>query len=275
MGRPLTARHGSGNARRAVTLGGFAVMIGLVATPVIAEPHELCPTRPGLDTPSCIVDPGHALLELGLADWTLDRGAGARTDTIATGQVLLRYGIDERTEVQLGWTAYGHRRIRDATGITDTGGVGDVTLALKRSLGEPNGPVAIQAYVSAPTGGEAIGAGDWQAGVLLPVSIPLPNDFELGLTPEVDWLANEDGKGHHFAYGTAFGVSKELAKSVTFTVEGKVTHDDEPGNRMTPVLASASLAWQTDDDDQFDIGVVKGVADAPDIEVYVGVSRRF
>ena len=247
-----------------------------VATVAHADLRDLCPTRPGLDTPPCTVDPGHAVAELGLVDWTHDgQGSAGRSDTLATGQMLVRYGLDARTEVQLGWTAFTHVRARDATGVAIQSGVGDVTVALKHGLSAANGPVAIQAYVSAPTASGGVGAGAWQSGVLLPVAIDVGHGLGLAVTPRIDWLANGSDDRHHLSYGSAFGVSDTLTKRLTVALEGSVVRDTDPAGATTPVLASLSLAWQPEKNTQFDLGAVKAVASAPDIELYLGVSRRF
>lgn len=257
--------------------------VTLMLTPTSAaradDLRELCPSRPGLNTPSCTVDPGHALVELGLVDWirdtTKDSGGGTRSDEVDGGQLLVHVGLDDRTEVQLGWTAIGQVRTRDAGGVSRDTGTGDVTLALRRGLGGPNGPVAVQPYVTLPVGGSAIGLGDYSAGVLLPVVIPVNDALTIDLTPEIDWLPDTDGDAHHAAYGSAFGATLELTKAVSASLEGAVTRDTDPSGAATSTVSSASLAWQPGKNTQFDIGVVKGVRHAPDIELYFGVSRRF
>lgn len=237
--------------------------------------RDLCPSRPGLNTPACTVDPGHLLVEAGIVDWTRDTAGDQRTDEIDTGQFLLHLGIDKRTEVQLAWTAYGEVRTRSSGGVMRDRGVGDVTIAVRRALAGPNGPVAIQSYVTLPVGGSALGLGDYSAGVLLPIAVPLGGTLTVEATPEIDWLPDSNGDAHHVAYGSAFGLAANLTKQVSLTVEGEVTRDDDPVNPITSEVASASLAWQPGGNTQFDVGVVKGLRHAPDIELYVGYSRRF
>lgn len=256
-----------------------AFVLGLASTARAEGLRELCPSRPGLNTPPCTVDKGHVLVELGLVDWTRDTtregGGVTRTDELDGGQLLVHVGLDDRTEVQLGWTAVGHVRTRDASGVSRDTGTGDVTLALRRGLAGANGPVAIQPYVTLPVGGSAIGLGDYSAGVLLPVAIELTNWLTLGLTPELDWLPNTDGDAHHAAFGSAFALTIDLSKAITASIEGAVTRDTDPSGSETSTVSSASLAWQPGKNTQFDLGVVKGGRHAPDVELYVGVSRRF
>ena len=256
----------------------FMIASMLVCAPAMAEERDFCASRPGLDTPPCIANVGRPVFELGITDWTLDRQADSRTDTLATGQALVRIGLADSTEVQIGWTAYGHVRTRDrASGATTrVGGIGDVTLALRRSLGPANGPIAIQPYVTLPTGGDAIGTGDWSAGVLLPIALPLGKGVQLALTPQVAAAVDSDGAGRHLAFGSAIGISTPLTPSLSGAIEASVARDDDPTGASTTALASASLACMVAPNTQLDVGSVAGLnAASPDIELYIGISRRF
>ena len=251
------------------------------ATPALAEEgRELCPDRPGLGTPACTVDAGAVVLEVGLADWTLDGNEGGRTDNWAFGDALLRAGLTPSLEVQVGWTMLGHVRERDrATGErTARTRTGDVTLALRQNLRSPDGSgfsLAVMPYATLPLGGESVGAGDWGAGLVVPVSFEL-GALSLGLTPHVDAAVDADGDGRHLAYGSVAGLGFGLSDAVSAAVELSLTRDRDPGGHATEALAGASLGWQPDADSQWDVGVNAGLnRDSPDLQLYAGYVRRF
>lgn len=261
-------------------------MMGLLCCPAMAHAgaapsRDLCPDRPGLGTPPCTVEPGHLVAELGLGDWTRESDAQGRTDTVEAGDLLLRYGLTDSLEAQLGWTAYGHVRQRDRVGgaISRTDGVGDVQVALRQNLRNPDGSglsVAVMPYATLPVGGTAIGAGDWGVGLLAPVSFEMHHGVALELTPEVDAAVDEDGDGRHLAYGGVIGLDLALNEAVSATVETSLMRDDDPEGHSTQALGGLSLAWQPSDAMQIDIGVNVGLnADSPDSEVYLGIVRRF
>lgn len=243
--------------------------------------RPLCPDRPGLGTPACTVDGGHVVAELGGVDWTLARDGSERTDSWTMGDLLLRYGATGNMEVQIGWTAFGAVRTRDGrTGAIDHGaGIGDVTLALRRNLSHPDGSgfsAAVMPYATLPTGGTTIGAGDWGAGLIVPLSYSLNDVFAVALTPEIDAAVDADRRGRHLAYGSVIGLSAALGKNMSSALEFEALHDEDPGGRATKKLASLSLAWQPKDDLQLDAGVVAGLnAASADLELYVGIARRF
>jgi hypothetical protein len=245
------------------------------------ELRPLCPDRPGLGTPACTVDRGHAIVELGAIDWSLDQDDSTRTDSWTMGDLLLRYGLTEDIEVQAGWTAFGTVRARDKTtgAVSHGAGIGDVTLAVRRNLSQPDGSgfsAAAMPFVTLPTGGATIGTGDWGTGLIVPLSYSLSDSFSLALTPEINAAVDADGHRRHLAYGGVIGLGAQIGKAVSGALEFQALRDEDPSGHATKKLASLSLAWQPKDDLQFDAGAVAGLnAASADVELYVGIARRF
>lgn len=256
----------------------IAVAIALSAvTPAGAE--ELCAERPGLTDEPCIVEPGHVLVETGAVDWTLERQDGERKDTILIGDTLVRVGLSKRVEAQFGWTPYGQVRLRDSTGVRKQSGVGDLTIALKANLKNPDGSgfsIAVTPYATLPVGGEAIGAGTWGAGLIVPAAIEISDKIGFKLTPEIAAEPNESGSGRHLAYGTAAGVEFEMSKAVRLSVEAQLIRDRDPSEHATQARGQGTLAWLVTDDTQLDAGVAFGLnLTSPDLQVQAGVAHRF
>ncbi len=224
---------------------------------------------------------GHLQAEVGLGDWTRDRQADSLTDTIEGGAVSLRYGVGDTTELRLGWTAYGHVRARDrASGAVDrTGGIGDVTVGLKQNLHDPDGSglsIAMLPYATLPTGKDGIGAGDWGAGLIVPVNYALSDTLALELTPEVDAAVDGDGQGRHLAYGGVIGLQAKLGEKAGVAAELEAFRDRDPDGHSTAELAGLSFSYMVQKETQLDLGANVGLnRHAPDIEIYFGVSRKF
>lgn len=242
--------------------------------------RDFCPDRPGLGTPACTMDPGHFAIELGLADWTVDRAPASRTDSVEAGQLLLRLGLTDSLEAQLGWTAFGHVRTwdRSAGSVGRDSGIGDVALALRQNLANPEGSgfsLALMPFANLPAGGSAIGAGDWSAGVIVPLSYDLGKGMQLGLTGQLEAAADADRHGRHLAYGAVAGLSVPLSDALGAAFEIAATRDEDPAGHETEWLAGLSAGWMAKDDLQLDAGVNFGLHRAPDVQLYVGVSKRF
>jgi hypothetical protein len=273
--RPSATLFLSGQVRR---LRWLAIGLGIVAQPAVAR--DYCPDRPGIDTPPCTIEPGKASAEMSVADWTHDRSPEEVSDAVLIGDLALRVGIADNAEFRLGWTAYGHTRSRDRlTGaVSRASGTGDLALGFKLNLVHPDGKgfsAALLPTLILPTGGTAIGAGDWGAGVQAPISLPLSAAVSLALTPELDAAVNASGRGRHLAFGSAGGVAIAPMPNVSLAIEAQVMRDDEPGDPATRVIAGAALGMMVNSGTQIDIGSEFGLSGgAPDRRIYVGIARR-
>lgn len=250
----------------------------LVAAPAAAQDDDLCVDRPGLGTPACTLPRGQVMVEAGLAEWDHLADPGTVEDDLAFGALLVRVGLDDRTEIEAGFGGYSATRSRDrVTGSIDRShGLGDVSLSLRHNFSGPGGPVAIHAYVTLPTGDNGIGAGDWGAGVLVPINLQLPSGFELDFTPELDAAVNSSGSGRHLAFGGVVGIGHGLGKRLTLEGELGVWRDDDPAGHATDARAALSLAWQAGRDWQIDLEGDAGLsAAAPRHALKVGLARRF
>lgn len=266
---------------RRTSYGPVAGILLLWSLPAHADERDYCPARPGLGTPACTMSPGRVSVETGLIDWTREDDAGERTDTVLIGDTLVRLGVSDSVEAQLGWTPYGHVRTRDKSSgqIDRAGRIGDVMLGLKANLAHPDGSglsIAVQPFVTLPVGRSPVGAGDWGGGVVVPVTYDLSDSINLQATSEADAAVDGDGRGRHLAYSGILGLGISLAGALDLTLELEAVRDDDPAGHTTQALAAASLALMTDRDTQVDIGAVAGLNDAaPAAEIYVGLSRRF
>lgn len=266
----------------ALSLAGFGL-----APPASAQPsepsqdqREFCPARPGLGTPACTIAPGRVAIETGIADWTRDDSADERSDTVLIGDTLVRIGLSDTLEAQLGWTPFGHSRTRDkTTGKVDSvERVGDALVGLKANLRNPDGSgfsAAIQPFATIPIGRSPVGAGDWAAGVVVPLSYDLSPALNLQLSPEIDAAADGDRHGRHLAYGSVLGLGVSLSDAVGVTFELAATRDNDPEAHSTEAYGAISASWAPSDDMQLDAGTTLGLNhNAADLELYVGISRQ-
>ena len=265
--------------RRATRAATALIATLLPAAAMAQDMRDFCPDRPGLGTPACTIDRDHVAVELGLVDWTLDKQPGSRTDTIVAGEVLVRYGVTDSLEAQVGWSSFGHVRERSGGIAESSSGTGDISIALRQNLRNPDGSgfaVAVMPFASPPPGGPAIGAGDWSAGLLLPISNALPAGFQLGFTGSIEAAVDADRDGHHLAYGSVVGLDIPVNDTVGVTLEFSARQDDDPSGRVTELLGGLSSAWSPGSSLQFDVGANAGLnRNTPDLQLYLGIARRF
>jgi hypothetical protein len=249
-------------------------VLALVGAPALAQERDFCANRPGIGTPACTMAPGEAMIEVGVAEWDHLSNASSIDDNQTYGDFLLRVGVSDSAEIQLGLTSDVRDRLRNrASGlVTTSSDVGDAFLAVRRGIAGPNGPVAVEAFVSAP----ANHPGRWTAGLLLPAGVDLPSGFQLALTPELDLAADAGGHGEHFAYGGVIGLSHALGPKLTIGSELAAFEDADPIRRSLDARLTAELAWQIGPRLQLDFEADAGVsAGAPDTALVVGFAERF
>ena len=257
------------------------VLALLVAMPAAAQDRPFCADRPGLGAPACTLAPGRVMVETGIGEWTRDDTSDERTDTIVVAETFVRIGVTETLEAQVGWTPYGRQRVRDrATGAMDRiDGVGDVLVGAKLNLANPDGEgfsIAVQPGFTLPVGRSGIGAGDWSAALLVPLSYGLSGGLSLQATPQALATVDEDGSGRHLAWGSVVGLGLTITDSLAAGLEVQVMRDDDPGEATTQAFAGVSTAWQPGEDWQLDAGVNLGLNRASDdLQLYAGISRRF
>jgi hypothetical protein len=259
--------------RKAFAAAGL--LCGLAGAAQAQDLRDFCADRPGKATPACIVDVGHLQVETGLADAILRRDHGLRDDVWLLGQTELRLGVTRRLELEAAVTPFS---VEHATGAGTRTGFGDVAAGFRAALTDPDAHgalVSLQGFVTAPTATHHQGAGGWEGGVRLPVSLDFASGFGLGLTPEADLRRDADGRGRHLAISGAASLSHDLA-GASVAAELWAERDEDPAGHVSQLSVDVSAAWQVGRDLQLDLGANAGLTRAtPDLELYVGVARRF
>jgi hypothetical protein len=218
------------------------------------------------------------MAELGVAAWDHLIDSASIEDDLTYGDLLVRVGLDQVTEIEVGVNGLNTRRDLDRSNgnVARSKGIGDTTIAVRRSRSGPNGPIAVHGFVTLATGANGISAGDWGAGVLVPMGFKIGYGFELDLTPEIDAAVNGSGAGRHLRVGTVAGLSHALAATVALTGEVGARRDDDPAGHATDARSALSLAWQAGKDWQLDVeGDVGLTSAAPRHSLLVGLARRF
>jgi len=244
-----------------------------------AEGEPICAARPGKSTPACTVPAGHFQLETGIADWSLQKGGGERDTSFAIGETTFKYGLTDRSDFEIDVTPW-QRVTSRAGGVHDrASGFGDVTVAYKHRLTAGDAPVEVAAlpFVKIPTAKRSLGNGEWEGGLLIPIGYSIPNTpLGIGLTPELDWLADADGHGHHAAMAQVVSLGWEVTDRLSVSGELWGQWDWDPDGTVRQVSADASAAYLVSSDVQLDAGANFGLnRNTTDFELYAGVSKRF
>lgn len=256
-----------------------AALLCACSAAAAADQPPICPDRPGKANATCTAPAGHFQLETGLADWTLKRSDGERDTLLVVGATAFKYGLTDRSHIEIDMIPW-ERATSRAGGVRETAsGLGDLLVRYKQQLTPPDAPVQVTVYpyVKLPTARRDLGNGKIEAGVELPVNIPLGNSgFSVAFDPEADLLADADGNGRHPAMVQVMDLNWAPNTRLTFTGEIWGRWDYDPAGTVRQFSADGAVAYLVSNDVQIDAGANFGLnRETPDVELYFGVSRRF
>jgi hypothetical protein len=267
----------------AVVRGHFIILasIGLAVAGATnaADPSPICADRPGKATGTCVVPVGHWQIETGIADWTVQKNGGERDTSLAVGETTVKYGLTERSNIEVDVTPWQRSTSRFGGMRESASGSGDINILFKQLLTSLDAPAQVAALpvVKVPTAKHSLGNGKWEAGLLLPIGYSIPNTkLSVGLTPEIDWVADGDGEGHHAAMAQVASLGWAATDKLSLSAEIWGAWDWDPAGTTRQASADASVAYLLSNDVQLDVGANFGLNRAtPDAELYGGFSVLF
>jgi len=249
----------------------------VLAAAAAAEP-PICTDRPTKANAVCTVPAGRFQIESSLLDWSLTRSGGTRTSVLSAGPSVLKYGLSDRSDLQVGLPAYQRVKLKSADDTDSTSGFGDVTVRLKQRLTRDQAAVqvALIPFVKLPTAKRGIGNRRVEGGLAVPVSFRLVGPVTATLGPELDLIADADGHGHHVAAVNLVNLSATVAPNLTLIGELWSNLNFDPAGTTKQASADAALAYALSNNLQLDVGVNAGLtSDTTDVELYTGLSLRF
>jgi hypothetical protein len=260
--------------------GIVAALVLCVSTAAMAADEEpICPDRPSKSTGACTVPAGHWQLETGVADWTHDRSHGVTTDFTTLGSSLIKYGISSRTDLEVGVSPLEILRTHDAAESDRVTGVGDMLVRVKYHLTAEGAPIeaALDPFLKIPTANHRFGNGKVEAGLVIPMDAPLgKSGLILSFDPEFDLLADGDGHGRHVSMIQVLNLGAALTDKFSLSGEIWGMWNWDPAGTVKQYSADGSVAYLVNNNLQLDAGVNFGLnRNAPDVELYGGISKRF
>ena len=164
--------------------------------------RELSSDRPDKTESPYTVDAGHFQLEMDFANYTYDKSDGTTTKAWNVAPVNTKVGLLNNVDLQFVFDNYLHVRTDDrlAGTVTTQSGVGDFMTRLKINLwGDDGGRTAfaLLPFVKIPTSSDNLGNNAVEGGIVFPLVVKLPVDFDLGMETAVSCLRDESGVNYH------------------------------------------------------------------------------
>lgn len=245
--------------------------------------REFQTDRPDLTEGPYTVDAGHWQFEMDLASFSLDRRGQDPTEREFQSLVLLdptiKLGLLNNLDAELIATPLAWQRDqRVGVPTRQDWGTGDTLFRLKLNLwGNDDGASALGLlpYLKLPTNLHGFGNHFVEGGLIVPLTLKLPGEFELDAMTEFDALHNGT-RGYHLNWVNSVALHRDLIKDkLNGYVEffGSVSREPHSGPVET---ADVGLLYLLAPNVQLDCGINFGLTRAAvDYNPFVGLSFRF
>jgi len=229
----------------------------------LASAREMSPDRPDTTESPYTVEPGVFQIESTL--WGFSKEGSVTTWSLAESN--LKTGLTENSDLHLVLSPW----VKEEGGAE---GFGDATVRYKANLwGNDGGKTAgaLMPFVTIPSQ-TAVSVGEWEGGLIFPVSIDLCEGVGFGFQTEVDRVWNEDDGTYYWDFLHSAVLGFDLTEKIGLFIEYVGVAGDHPYEGT----ANTGITYATSDTVQWDLAIGIGVTDAADdISLIQGVSFRF
>ena len=239
-----------------------ATCIGLLlcAPPLYAQDAAAF-DRPGIGFASTTVPRGSLAWEQGLADFSTNHDASGRQRQWVA-DTLLRVGLRDGLELQLGADSYAWQHVRDASGQWRAQGMGNSRVGLKAALPSRSDAFswAVLATASLPTGRAPIGGGTRGYDLGITAQWAMANDRSFALYADRSF-----GPEHGWMLSPSYNFN--LSQHWASYLEAGIGSGSQQGRML-----GSGLTWQPNPRFQLDVSALRGVRGAADWQAGLGVS---
>ena len=251
----------------------------LLLTAAAADPDlTICADRPSKANATCTVPADHWQVEISAVDWARTADHGASAEVTAIGQSLVKLGLTDRSDIELGVAPFVRAETQEAGLRRVVSGPGDATIRYKLRLTKPSGAtqLAVVPFVKLPTASRKLGNGKVEGGLAVPVSFSIASGPTITIGPELDLLSDGDGRGYHAGIVNLVNLSISPAPRLTVSAELWNARNFDPDGATSLWSADVSAALLTSNRVQLDVGANFGLnRNTADTEFYAGAAFLF
>jgi hypothetical protein len=243
-----------------------------------AEETPICTDRPAKANAVCTVPRGKVQLEASAVGWSLTRLGDTRTELLTVGSSFLKLGLSSRSDLQVGFTPYARLTAKQDGRRERLSGAGDVLVRYKHRLTRDGArfQAGVILFMKLPTAKKGLGNDKLEGGLAVPITFTLAGPVTMTVGPELDLLADTDGRGHHAAIVNLVNLSAPVARKLTLAGELWTNFNFDPSGTARQISADAALAYAASRNIQLDSGANLDLTrETPDVELYIGASMRF
>ncbi len=240
--------------------------------------RELSTDRPDKTESPYTVDAGHFQVEADLLSYTRD-GDG-ELESFAIAPTNFKVGLRNNMDLQIIVETYNIQRTPDREARTrqEISGFGDVTVRWKTNFwGNDGGKTAfgVMPFVKLPTNQHGLGNDAVEGGIIFPLAIALPGDFNLGAMTETDFVQNEESSNYHAEFINSITLGHSIVGELSGYVEFFSSVSTERDAEWVGTF-DFGFTYKLTPNLQLDTGLNVGLTGtADDLNPFVGLSIRF
>jgi hypothetical protein len=241
--------------------------------------RDLSPDRPDVTESPFTVDAGHYQLEMDFANFTYDKTDGTTTKTWDVGDFNFKAGLLNNVDLQLVYDNYLNVQTEDSSGKSTTqSGFGNFTTRLKINLwGDDGGKTAfaLLPFVKFPTSTDNLGNNAIEGGVIFPLAVSLPHDFDLSLETAASYMKNDGDSGYHEEFIASASLDHQIIGKLSGFVEFFSNFTTQSRSSWVGTV-DTGLEYLVTKNIQLDCDCYFGVTRAaPDFNPFAGITVRF
>lgn len=233
--------------------------------------------RPDTTESAFTVPKGLFQVEATVFGYSRDRAEGVLTETFTWGGFNLKYGIADRTDIQVVFDAYTIERDRDRSPRESRDGFSDVSVRLKQNIrgnNESGLAVALMPFVKIPTD-TRLSNREWEGGLIIPFGLEISKWLTVNWMLEGDAIYISDKDRHEAVFVHTISLAWILEK-VSPGLGLFTEFAGEAGGGPYRASANAGFTYGVSDDLQLDVALNLGVTEAAeDFACFTGISFRF
>ena len=244
--------------------------------------RELSTDRPDKTESPYTVDAGHFQVEMDLVNYSYDHynPDHIRNESFSFASANLKVGLCNNTDFQLIVPTYNTVRSKDRLlGKTQNqSGFGDLIARLKMNFwGNDGGTTAFAAmpFLKFPTAQDDLGNNAYEGGIIFPLAVQLPRDWQMGMMTELDFNKDESGGGHHAEFINSITFSHQIIGDLAGYTEFFSSVSAESDSRWIATV-DVGLVYALTENIQLDTGMNFGITRAADdFNPFAGITIRF
>lgn len=243
--------------------------------------REMSTDRPDKTESPYTVDAGHYQIEASLVDYTYDHRnlerSDKRVDNFSVAPMNLKAGLLNNVDLQLVVNPYIKEHSEGDGEMENKKGFGDLQTRLKVNMwGNDGGSTAFAAmpFIKFPTNTGELGNRAVEGGVILPLAVSLPADWNMGVMTEFDFRRNSQ-KDYYTDFINTITFGHQIIGDLNGYVEFFSSFNHEEDSKWIGTV-DTGLTYALTEDIQLDGGVNIGVTrSANDFNPFLGCSIRY